>query len=89
MVGRLGVGGAAQAGTLPVAGGGQPGVDENVLRGEPVLRLLLQQGADEALGSRAQAVGQVELTASDFGKQTAMLGTVERISENKRKLITF
>ena len=79
MVRGVRVRGPALAPALPVAHGGQPGMYQHVLRGETVLGVLLQQGSDETLGPRTQALGQVELTAPDFGKQAAVLCTMKRI----------
>ena len=68
----------AAAATLPVAAD-QPGVDQHVLGGDPLARLLPEQGPDEALGPRGQGVGQRELASPDLGEQAGVLGAVEGI----------
>lgn len=65
----------------------QPGVDQHVLGGDPLPRLLPQQALDEAFSPGGEGVGERELAASDLGKQPAVLSAVERVPEEERLLV--
>ena len=56
-----------------------PRVDEHVLRGQPLLRVLPQEAADEAARPRRDRVREAELAAPDLGEQALVLLPVKRI----------
>ncbi len=86
---------------VPVARGGsgtrvrgrvrrcQPRVDEHVLRGQALGRVLAQQAADEALTARGQALGKVKVAAADLGEETGVLLTVEGIPKERKEPIVM
>jgi hypothetical protein len=102
MVRCVGGGGCGTAATGAAAAGGaaygcaavplrtrQPGVQQHILCSEALRRLFAQQRADETFGARAERVGERELTLADFGKEAAVLRTVEGIPAHTKTNIEF
>ena len=64
----------------------QPGVDEHVLGADPLTRLLAQQAPDQALRPGGERVWKGEVTSTDFGEQTAVLGSMKRVPGKRAPL---
>lgn len=62
---------------------------QDVLGRDPFGGLSPQQRADEATGSRGQALGNDEVTSRDFRKERSVLGIVKGIPKTKETLLTI
>ena len=77
----------AAAATALTVSPGQPRVHQHVFSGQPLVRFALQQTANETLCTARKMVGKAELSAANFGEQTAVLSTMEWISEKGNKML--